>query len=170
MKRYQIVYESGEGNTRSIAEAIMVVFPAGSVELVDINTKTPSRDADAYCVGYGVHFGFCSMKLMDFMKQLNGKTVLLFATCGLTPAGAYKKYLERNMKPFLPDCCNYKGMFLCQGAISDGGAAALRSSFKRVEDEKRLERLEDLIICARTHPDFDDMDTAGSFVKTSLKL
>ena len=72
MKRYQIVYESGEGNTRSIAEAIMVVFPAGSVELVDINTKTHSRDADAYCVGYCVHFGFCSMKLMNFMKQLNG--------------------------------------------------------------------------------------------------
>lgn len=168
--KYQVVYESRNGNTRAIAEAMMAVLPAESAKLVDIDAETPSGDADMYCIGYGVHSSICSLKLLDFMELLSGKTVLLFATCGLEPTEAYKKLLERNMKPFLPDQCDYRGMFLCQGAIAEDGITTLQKHIEKLGNTEQLQQLDELVVRAQTHPDFDDLDAAGQFVKTAFGL
>lgn len=168
--KYQVVYESRTGNTRAIAEAVMAGLPSESAKLVDIDTEVPSKDADVYCIGYGVHSSICSLKMLDFMELLNGKTILLFATCGLEPSEAYRKLLERNIEPFLPEQCDYRGMFLCQGAISDDGIAALQKLIEKSGNPDQLQRLDELVCRAQTHPDFDDLDAAGKFVKTTLGL
>lgn len=168
--KYQVVYESRNGNTRSIAEAIMAVLPSESAKLVDIDAEVPSKESDVYCIGYGVHSGICSLKLLDLMEFLNGKTILLFATCGLEPTDAYRKLLERNIKPFLPDQCDYRGMFVCQGAISEDGATALRRYIEKTGKEDQLQQLDHLVIRAQTHPDFDDLDAAAQFAKSALRL
>lgn len=168
--KYEIVYESRSGNTRAIAEAMMAVLPPASATLVDINAGTPSKNADVYCIGYGVHSSICSLKLLDFMELLNGKTILLFATCGLEPTDAYRKLLERNIGPFLPDQCDYRGMFLCQGAISEDGVTMLQKHIEKSGNADQLQQLDGLVCRAQTHPDFDDLDAAGKFVKTALGL
>lgn len=167
---YQVVYESRNGNTKAIAEAMMAVLPPESAKLVDIDTAVPSKDADVYCIGYGVHASICSLKLLDFMELLNGKTILLFATCGLEPTEAYRKLLERNIEPFLPDRCDYRGMFLCQGAIADDGITTLQKHIEKSGNPDQLQQLDELVCRAQTHPDPDDLDAAGKFVKTTLGL
>lgn len=168
--KYQIVYESRNGNTRAIAEAMTAVLPPASTKLVDIDAEVPSKDADVYCIGYGVHSSICSLKLLDFMELLNGKTILLFATCGLEPTEAYRKLLERNIEPFLPEQCDYRGMFLCQGAISEDGVTMLQQHIEKSGNTEQLHQLDALVCHAQTHPDLDDLDAAGKFVKTALGL
>ena len=168
--KYQVVYESRTGNTRAIAEAIMMALPSKSAKLVNICAEAPSKEADAYCIGYGIHSGICPLKLLDFMELLNGKTILLFATCGLEPTDAYRKLLERNIEPFLPDKCDYRGMFVCQGAISEDGAAALRKYIEKTGKDDHLQQLDHLVIRAQTHPDCDDLDAATQFAKSALRL
>lgn len=167
---YQVVYESRSGNTKTVAEAVMGVLPESSTELVDINAGSPSRDADVYCIGYGVHSRICSLKLLEFIELLTDKRILLFATCGMEPTEEYRKLLERNIQPFLPDNCDYRGMFLCQGTIPEEGITMLRSHMKRTKGEDTLHQLDELIACAQTHPDRSDLDAVRQFVKTALKL
>lgn len=168
--KYQVVYESRNGNTRAIAEAMAAVLPSSATGLVDIDAAVPSRDADVYCIGYGVHSSICSLKLLDFMELLHDKTILLFATCGLEPTEAYRKLLERNVEPFLPDQCDYRGMFLCQGAISEDGVTMLQQHIEKAGNADQLRQLDQLVCRAQAHPDFDDLDAARQFVKTALGL
>lgn len=167
---YQVVYESRTGNTRAVAEAIMSVLPKESAKLADIQSGIPSKDADVYCIGYGVHSSTCSLKLLDFLELLNGRTILLFATCGLEPTEAYRKLLERNIEPFLPDHCDYRGMFLCRGAIPEEGGAALRQRLQEEGDEENLRRLDGFVASARPHPDPADLDAVRRFVREALRI
>ena len=168
--KYQVVYESRTGNTKAIAEAMMAGLPSESAKLVDIDTAVPSKDADVHCIGYGVHSSICSLKMLDFMELLNGKTILLFATCGLEPTEAYRKLLERNIEPFLPERCNYRGMFLCQGAISHDGVIMLKKHIEKAGNTDQLRQLDGLVTRAQVHPDFDDLDAAVKFLKMALGL
>jgi len=73
--KYQVVYESQSGNTEQLAKAIASCFPENQVNLVDINLQTPSKNADIYCIGFGVRHSLCSMRLIDFLECLNNKTI-----------------------------------------------------------------------------------------------
>ena len=167
---YQVIYESRSKNTKAVAEAIMDVLPAQSSRLLDFNKEHPSKDADVYCIGFGVHASTCSLKLLDFLELLNGKTILMFATCGMEPTDAYRNLLERGIEPFLPDRCDYRGMFLCQGAIPEDGAALLRKRAGTAGDQHTLQQLDALFASAQTHPDSADLVNAGKFVKAALGL
>lgn len=167
---YQVVYESHTGNTKAVAEAIASILPEYSSKLVNIQKEMPSKDADVYCIGYGVRSSTCSLKLLDFLELLNGRTILLFATCGLEPTEGYQKILERNIEPFLPDECDYRGMFLCRGAIPEDGIAALRQRLQKERDEENLRRLDGFVANAWSHPDPHDLDNAKQFVREVLGI
>lgn len=167
--KYQIVYESQSGNTELVAQAIASCLPESQTELVNLAVQTPTRDADVYCIGFGVHFSLCSMKMLEFLELLNGKTILLFATCGMNPTESYHDVLERSIEPFLPDACDYRGLFLCQGAISEDGFVALKRRFENNDDEETLQRFEEFRIGTYDHPTEEDLENARAFVVQALE-
>lgn len=128
--------------------------------------------ADVYCIGFGVRHSTCSMRLLEFLELLNGKTVLLFATCGMSPTDAYHDVLERNLEPFLPENCDYRGLYLCQGSLSDAGYAAIMRRFEKNKnnDAETLQRFEEFRLGASSHPDEQDLEGARVFVEQSLDL
>jgi len=168
--RYQVIYESETGNTERVARAIAECFHAEDVRLVDMKTQTPDRDADVYCIGFGVRHSTCSMRLLEFLELLNGKTILLFATCGMNPTNAYHDVLERNLEPFLPENCDYRGLYLCQGSLSDAAYAAIMRRFENNDDEETMQRLEEFRIGTYSHPDESDLENARKFVEQALDL
>lgn len=168
--KYQVVYESQSGNTKRLARAIAGCLPERDTELVDLDEQTPSRDADVYCVGFGVRHSTCSMKMLEFLELLNNKTVLLFATCGMNPTETYHDILERGIEPFLPENCDYRGLFLCQGSISDDGYAALKRRFEKMADEETLQRFDEFRLGTKGHPDDDDLENAMTFVEQALDV
>lgn len=99
-----------------------------------------------------------------------GKTILLFATCGMEPTEEYRKALERGIEAFLPDECDYRGMFLCQGAIPEEGVTMLRDHMKKTGETEKLQQLDELFTRSQAHPDLQDLDAAARFVKEVLQL
>ena len=167
---YQVIYESQSGNTARLAKEIAACLPKEHTKLVDINAQKPTLDADVYCVGFCVHHSICSMRRVELLELLNGKVVLLFATCGMNPTQSYHDVLERNITPFLPDTCDYRGFFLCQGAINQDGFAALKRRFESNRDEETLQRFEEFRIDAHDHPSEKDFENARMFTKHVLSL
>ena len=168
--KYQVVYESQSGNTELVAQAIADCLPPEQTELVNLNVQEPTRDADVYCIGFGVHHSSCSMKVLEFLELLNGKTILLFATCGMNPTESYHDVLERGIEPFFPETCDYRGLFLCQGAISEDGFSALKRRFERNDDEETLQRFEEFRLGTYDHPTEIDLENAQEFVTQALDL
>lgn len=168
--KYQVIYESESGNTARLAKEIAACLPKGHTKLIDINKQNPTLDADVYCIGFCVHHSICSMKMVELLELLNGKIVLLFATCGMNPTRAYHDVLERTLELFLPENCDYRGFFLCQGAIDEDGFAALKRRFESNRDEETIQRFEEFRIDARDHPDERDFEEARTFVKHALSL
>ena len=168
--KYQVVYESQSGNTEQLAKAIASCFPENQVNLIDINLQTPSKKADIYCIGFGVRHSLCSMRLIDFLECLNNKTILLFATCGMNPSENYHRVLERNLEPFLPENCDYRGFYLCQGAISDEGYQSIRCRFEQNGDAETLERFEEFRIGIQDRPNQSDLENGKEYVRRALEL
>ena len=168
--KYQVVYESQSGNTEQLAKAIASCFPENQVNLVDINLQTPSKDANVYCIGFGVRHSICSMRLIDFLECLNKKTIILFATCGMNPSESYHRVLERNIEPFLPENCDYRGFYLCQGAISEEGYRAIRRRFEQSSDAETLERFEEFRIGTQDRPNQSDLENGKDYVRRTLEL
>lgn len=168
--KYQIVYESRSGNTELVAQAIAACLPKEQTELINLDVQMPTRDADVYCVGFGVRYSTCPMRVLEFLELLNRKTILLFATCGMPPTERYHDILERSIEPFLPDSCDYRGLFLCQGSIGKDGFTALNYRFENNIDEETLLHFEEFCLGTYEHPTECDLENAQEFVWQALDL
>ena len=168
--KYQIVYVSQSGNTEYLAQAIEGCLPADETQLVNLNTQTPSLDAEVYCVGFGVRHNACPLNVLDFLEQLTDKTVIAFATCGMKASEAYQESIERGIEPFLPEDCDYRGLYLCQGSISSEGAAALRHRFEKTGDAEMIKKFDAYCQTTSGYPTREEAVDACRFVTEALNL
>lgn len=167
--KYQIVYSSNTGNTAKVAQALTSVLPAGQYEIVDFAKAQTVLDADVFLVGFGVRRGACPYSLLEWLEQQKGKKILLFATAGLAAFKEYGHKLESLIIPFLPDDCEYLGLYLCPGRISQEGYAYLKSCLADGNDAQSLKKLEDLYDYSQSHPDEQDLQAACRFVQETLQ-
>jgi len=167
--KIQIVYFSKTGNTARLAQALANTLPA-ECRLVDISKEKPELDADVYLIGFGVYRGACPFLLLDWLEELEGKQILLFATGGLAALQDYRRKLESLVIPFLPDHCTYHGLHLCQGSISEEGYHYLKSILSNPQDERSVQRLEQLYRFSQNHPDQQDAEAVCAFVRQKLSL
>jgi len=168
--KYQIVYVSQSGNTEYLAQAIEGCLPADETQLVDLNSHTPSLDAEGYFVGFGVRHNACPLNVLDFLEQLTDKTVIAFATCGMKASEAYQESIERGIEPFLPEDCDYRGLYLCQGSISSEGAAALRHRFEKTGDAEMIKKFDAYCQTTSGYPTREEAVDACRFVTEALNL
>lgn len=166
--KYEIVYFSKNGSTKKLAQSLTKYFPAGQCRLVDIAAEEPDQDAEVYLVGFGVQRGACPYLVLDWLENLKGKKVLLFATGGLAAFPEYHKKLETLVTSFLPDECEYLGFHLCQGRISQEGYAYLESCLSNPNDSSSAQTLKQLYAHSQNHPDASDIEKTWAFVRDHL--
>jgi flavodoxin len=162
--KYAVLYESETGNTEKIAQQIYEAIDSDHKELIALQTGTQVPRADFYFVGFPIRQKNCGMKIVDCLEQIERGKIVLFATCGLKPAGKYKQKLEDTLSIWLPDEAEYLGMFLCQGKTTAKQRAYFCSSNPEYR-EKILEMLEE----GDRHPDEDDLDAAYQYTKRLLR-
>ncbi len=165
----QIVYYSKTGNTAKLAHTLSNALPA-NCRLIDISKELPTLDADAYLIGFGVQRGACPFVLLDWLEELQGKPILLFATGGLATFQDYRKKLESLVIPFLPDECQYHGLFLCQGRISEEGYDYFKSCLSNPADERAQQNLQQLYEFSQGHPNRQEIEEICHFVRSKLSL
>jgi len=169
MKAYKIVFTSKTGNTEKIAKAIYEILPDRSKDIERLTEDTKTNDADMYLIGFWVDRGSCSIDIMDFLDELDGKKVFLFGTCGMKPDREYYKRIENNVKAFIPDGNDYLGLYLCQGKMP----MSIRSRYEDMKEkpeyqdeaERMLRNFDDGLL----HPDAKDLEEAKRSVKIIIE-
>lgn len=166
--KYEIVYISKSGCTKKVAQALAEAVSPQPCRLVNFEMETPSDDADVYLVGFGVRRGACPYALLEWMEELDGKKVMLFATAGLAALDGYQGRIETVASSFLPDSCEYLGMYLCQGTISQEGYDYLRSRFASPDNETAMQNVKQLRAWSQGHPDAQELQDACTFLRNAL--
>lgn len=168
MLDYLVLYHSQTGNTKKIAAKIFESLPGTAKDLVSIEDYAGIPEAKIYFVGFCVQRGTCNMRIIDALGELSCKQVALFGTCGTGYDAGYYRKMEERMKVWVEDDCKYLGMFLCQGRMPmkirekcvdiQGGGSAHHAA-------KMIQNFDQ----AMTHPDEQDLEQAGMFVKNILQ-
>ena len=166
--KYEVAYISQSGNTATLAEEIADMLFEEKVRLTDLSCGEASEDADVYLIGFGVNRGTIPMKVMDALEIMENKTIILFATCGMEPTGNYKSSVERKILPFLPDDCDYRGLFLCAGQFPDEVIRNIQEVLKHTPENAQARSILEHHQKTCGHPNDKDLEELRDFVWTSL--
>lgn len=162
--KYEISYLSKSGNTAKLAEAIASMLPPEDTRIADLASGEASGGADISFVGFDVESGTIPLKIMDALDYAEGKTIALFATCGLIPTEEHKAAIERKIAPFLPDECDYRGLFLCAGQLPESTASVVEERLKTQPDNAEMKDYLKRHYQITGHPDAHDIKDLESFV------
>lgn len=160
---YAVIYISGTGNTKELAENIFASLPENDKVIVDARKMTELPKADLYFIGFPVKNRTCGIEVMDILEQIENEKVALFASCGLPVNDKYKQYIENVISPWINDSSKYCGLFLCQGKISEEYRGKLES-----ETNYSFDEIDKIVEMSSSHPDEKDIDRLYEFVDTVI--
>lgn len=168
MAKFNVIYASETGNTKTIAEKIFESIGYDDKKIVDIKKYDGDITGDVFFVGYWVNHSTCSIEIMDLLLSLHGKHIAVFGTCGLNDSEHYYKKLEKNISAFIPGDNNFLGSFYCLGKMPREIRRKYEEAKGEYEDDV-LRRMLETYDVATTHPDKQDLLMAHVFVEDTLK-
>jgi len=166
--KYEIAYMSDSGNTAVLARAINSLLSAEDTNLTDLSIEDVSDRADVYFIGFDVIRDVIPLKVMDTLEYAEEKTVVLFATCGMEPTDAYKSSIERKILPFIPDGCDYKGLFLCVGQLPETMANNIKETLRLHPENAQAKKLLECCQKSYGHPNNEDLENLQDFIWEAL--
>lgn len=165
---YMVLYSSKTGNTKKVATEIFSALPGMSKDMQSME-EYRGKDAEIYFIGFWVNRGTCEMSVIDAMSQLHGKKIALFGTCGMGRDAEYYRSIEQKVDVWIPDDCEYLGMFLCQGKMP----MQVREKYEISREDPRQEAYRKKMLQnfdeALFHPNEEDLKDARVFVKQVLE-
>lgn len=164
----EVAYFSKFGNTAVLANAIASMLPAESTKLTDLAQSEMSGGADVNFVGFDVNDGPLPLRIMDALDCAENRVLILFATCCMVPTEHVKAAVERKVHPFLPDGCDYRGLFLCAGQVPESMADNLEAQLKLQPDDPEIKFAVKNCQKVIGHPDEQDIDNLRNFLETVL--
>ena len=167
--QYQISYLSPKGHARKISAALYHLFTHRCcVKDLAIDGEV-SGDACLICFEFGgTNLDAIPFKVIELLEKLEGKTILLFATIPFEVNDGIRSRIEKTIRPFLPDECDYRGVCLCS---AEPGAALLRDLQALAAQQPDNTKAEFwLKSCSNAvgHPDKDDIRSCCEFASRNL--
>lgn len=159
----QILYTPGEGNTERMAEEITKILPGGEWEKEIITLDTEIKPAELYLIGFGIRRNTLPFPVLQLLDQMENKRIAFFASGALGGVEAYKAKIESQILSFLPDSCNYQGLHLCAGKLSEDGMDFFREQLNGNEAALRQ-----ILVQTVNHPNTADMKQLGRFIRKLL--
>lgn len=168
--RYEIDYLSRSGNTKKLADAVKKLFPIRDTEFIDLIREKPTADADTYIIVFSFNKGTVPLKIMNMLDMLAGKIIMFLVTFGADNPSKYQSIIEQKISPFLPDNCDYRGIYLCKGAFPEDIIAAAEENLKDNPNSEYAHMVCECFRHAKEHPDINDQNNACEFVRSKLQL
>ncbi len=168
--KYEIAYISSSGNTEKLAHGIADCLPCEDTFVTNLFCEEITKQADVYLLGFGMKHEAIPLKIMDVLDELEGKTILFFVTAPIKPTEAHVKEVERKLEPFMPNNCDYRGLFLCLGQVSEKTLMKLRTVLEQEPDNEQAKAAYET--CQQTvgHPNQKDFEDAYDFVCKKLNV
>lgn len=168
--KYEVVYLSKSGNTAALAQAIADMLPTESTRITDLAQSEASGGADVNFIGFEVNSETIPLKIMDALDYAEGRIVILFGTCSVIPTQDHKAIIERKIQPFLPDDCDYRGIFLCAGQLPEHAAELIKNQHQMQPDNPELNSYLKNHYETIGHPDAQDIENLQRFIQNILVL
>ena len=161
---YQIAYLDIYGNAGILAEELKRILHGA--ELVNLSKQDLSGGANVYLLVFEITQNAIPLKIMDLLENLEGKTVLCIVACGMALFET-KEHIERRLLPFLPDACDYRGLFLCPGQIPASVMDTLQEALEENPENKQAQAMLEAFRQAENHPDAENFQALRRFIQES---
>lgn len=168
--KYEIAYISGSGNTEKLAHGIADSLPQTNTFVTDLSCEEITKQADVYLIGFGMKREAIPLKIMDILEELEDKTILFFVTASVKPTEVHIKEIERRLEPFMPSNCDYRGLYLCPGQVSDETLKKLRTILNQEPDNEWANAAMENCRQTLDRPNQNDIDEACEFVHKKLNV
>jgi flavodoxin len=165
---YEIAYISRSGNTEKLANGIADKLPPNASVVTNLTEENITGKADTYLLCFGVNKGTVPIALMDALDELSEKRIMFFVTGGAEPTEEYKAAIEKKIVPFIPDDCEYCGLFMCRGKFDDKIVSAAKETLQNDPENIKAQKILECAKKAESHPDADDFDNAVKFIEENL--
>lgn len=169
--QYQISYYSPNGHAEILVNAFCQMLPRDTHVSNLEEEMTPC--ADIQLVGFdigGSNLDAIPFKVMEYLEQLEGKTILLFATVPFAPNDYVRSRVDHAVMPFLPDECDYLGLYLCSAQPPATLIAELKNVISHHPENGRAKHWLEQCEKAVGHPDRSDVQKACQFARHALRL
>lgn len=157
-----VAYYSETGNTKRLAKVIYDSIGVEKKSLMNIE-ENQKEDADLYFIGFPIHNYNCSMKVIEYLEQIENSKIALFVTCGLNPVEKYKNKLEDSLLVWMNDSNQYLGMHLCQCKTEN----KQKEKFY-INNINYREQLKEMFDQTENHPNSEDEKQVIQFVNSCL--
>lgn len=168
--KYEVAFISQSGNTEKLAHGIADCLPHRDTYFTNLASEEITGMADIYILGFGMKKEAIPLKIMEVLEELEGKTVLFFVTASIKPTEEHIREIKRRLEPFMPTVCDYKGLYLCPGQVSDATLEKLKAILENDPDNAQAK--EAYNVCSKTigRPNREDIDDACDFIKEKLNI
>lgn len=166
--KYEIAYISESGNTEKLAHGIADAFPIEETFVTDLSCEEMTETAEIYLVCFGMKHHAIPFKIMECLEYLDGKTIMFFVTASVDPTDEHIKEVEQKLEPFMPEDCDYRGLYMCPGQVSEKTLNKVQEMLNNEpENEKAAAAMEH---CKFTmgRPNRNDIDKAVRFINENL--
>lgn len=129
--------------------------------------------ADIQLVGFdmgGTNLDAIPFKVIEYLEKLDGKAIFLFATVPFIPNEAVEGRIHNSVLPFLPDECDFRGLYLCGAEPSNTLLQDLRRLVSQQPENTRAKHWLERCERAVGHPDRNDVLKACQFMRHVLEL
>lgn len=166
--KYEIAYLSGSGNTEKLANGIADSLPQEDTFVTDLSCEEITGKADVYLIGFGMKKHAIPLKIMELLDQLEGKTILFFVTASVKPTEDHIKVVEQKLDPFMPSDCDYRGLYLCPGQVSEETISKLSTIIEFEPDNEQAKAAYEVCKYTIGHPNQEDINDTCNFIKEKL--
>ncbi len=166
--KYEIAYLSLSGNAEKLAHGIADSLPHNQTLVTNLAHKRITSKADIYIIGFGMNKGTVPIDIINTLDELQGKRIMFFVTCGLDPSEKHQKDVEKKLFPFMPDDCDYCGLFMCRGKIPDNVVNAIYDKLIEWGDNQSAMKILEEAALSENHPDSTDIENACAFISKHI--
>jgi hypothetical protein len=166
--KYEVAYLSDSGHAALLAGKARETLSGQDIHVTDLAQGEISPDGEVYLVGFEVDRGTVPVKIIDALEAAAGKTLFLFLTSGLEPTAEHRAAIEKKLLPFLPDDCDYRGMFLCAGQLPDRVVQNIHEVLRQQPDNEQAKALQKQYQKTYGHPDEGDLAQFRLFLRERL--
>lgn len=170
MMQYQISYLSPNGHAEKLAQAFRRVLP-GDTRTANLEEGS-NACADVQLIGFeigGTKVDVIPFRVLEYLEGLEGKVILLFATVPFQPNDAVRNRVNNAVLPFLPDECDYRGIYLCAAQPPQTLVRDLRSVLSAQPEHDRAKFWLEQCEKAQGHPDAEDLKKGCQFMLHALQ-
>ena len=161
---YQIAYLNTHGNASVLADGIQSIL--NDAELVDLSNQEITEDTGVYLLVFEITRNSIPLPIMDALENLEEKTILCCVTSGMARFES-KEGIEHSLLPFLPDECDYRGMFFCPGQIPASAMDAVQTALDENPENQRAKIMLEAFQHSMNHPDTEDLRDLRRFIQES---